>query len=51
MSIKTDDEIKIALIEELKVSIEKLFCADHLSEEEKISLIREARQIIDEGKQ
>ena len=42
---------KTSLIEELKLSIEELLCSDRLSEEEKISVIREARQIIKEGSQ
>lgn len=44
---KTQD--KTSLIEELKVSIEELLCSDRLSEEEKLSVIEEARQIIKEG--
>jgi hypothetical protein len=44
-----EDKQKQELIEGLKVRIEELLCSDQLSEEEKISVIREARQIIKEG--
>ena len=40
---------KTALIDELKASIEELLCSDKLSEEEKITVIAEARKIINDG--
>lgn len=49
MTSDNNTQDKTSLIEELKVSIEELLCSDRLSEEEKISVIREARQIIKEG--
>ena len=48
MSLDNNNQDKTSLIEELKVSIEELLCSERLSEEEKRSLIRKARQILKE---